>query len=86
MHFHPTPRGSSPAAVDSRPAPSRYKHSERTIPSGGLAFFAGGSHGHVAIATGDGRLISTDIHGNGTYAYTTISEIENTWGTIIAIA
>ena len=62
--------------------PSRYRHSGKAIPAGGLAFFSGGSHGHghVAISTGDGRLISTDIHGNGTYTYTTISEIQSKWG------
>ncbi len=60
--------------------PSRYRHSGKSIPAGGLAFFSGGSHGHVAISTGDGRLISNDIHGRGTYTYTTISEITNKWG------
>lgn len=59
--------------------PAKYKHSGRNIPAGGLAFFAGGSHGHVAIATGDGRLISNDINGSGTYTYTTISQIESKW-------
>lgn len=62
--------------------PSRYKHSGRAIPAGGLAFFSGGSHGygHVAISAGDGRLISNDINGAGTYTYTTISQIESKWG------
>jgi uncharacterized protein YraI len=60
--------------------PLRYRHSSRAVPAGGLAFFSGGAHGHVAISTGDGRLISNDIHGKGTYTYTTISEIENRWG------
>lgn len=60
--------------------PSKYRHSSKAIPAGGLAFFSGGSHGHVAISTGDGRLISNDIHGKGTYTYTTISEIQSKWG------
>jgi len=60
--------------------PSKYKHSGKGIPAGGLAFFSGGSHGHVAISVGDGKLISNDIHGRGTYTYTTISEIQSKWG------
>jgi uncharacterized protein YraI len=60
--------------------PSRYRHSGRAVPAGGLVFFSGGSHGHVAISTGDGKVISNDIGGKGTYTSTTISKIENKWG------
>jgi uncharacterized protein YraI len=60
--------------------PKKYRHSGKNIPAGGLAFFSGGRYGHVAISTGDGRLISNDIHGKGKLRYTTISEIQSKWG------
>jgi len=32
------------------------------------------------IATAPGQFASNDIHGRGTYTYTTISEITSRWG------
>ena len=54
------------------------------VPSGGLAFFTGGSQGrgHVMISIGGGSYISTDIHGDGTITTTTLSEVLNTWGNL----
>ena len=74
--------GSTTAYAHWTEIPSQYKHSGDTnVPAGGLAFFSSGSGaGHVMISTGGGQFASTDIHGNGTYTYTTISEIESTWG------
>ena len=62
--------------------PSQYKHSgDTSVPAGGLAFFSSSDGaGHVMISTGGGQFVSNDIHGNGTYTYTTIAEIESTWG------
>lgn len=60
--------------------PSQYKHTGDTnVPPGGLAFFSGGA-GHVMISIGDGKFVSNDIHGNGTYTTTTIKEIKQKWG------
>jgi uncharacterized protein YraI len=61
--------------------PSTYKHpGDSIVPAGGLAFFSTSSDGHVMISIGNGKFISNDIHGNGTYTETTIAEIKSTWG------
>jgi cell wall-associated NlpC family hydrolase len=61
--------------------PGRYRHpGDTSVPAGGLAFFSDGGAGHVMISVGGGRFASNDIHGAGTYTYTTIAEIEHTWG------
>jgi uncharacterized protein YraI len=74
--------GSTTAYAHWKAIPSQYKYAGvTTVPAGGLAFFSSGSGaGHVMLSTGGGQFASSDIHGNGTYSYTTISEIENTWG------
>jgi cell wall-associated NlpC family hydrolase len=74
--------GSTTAYAHWNAIPSQYKYAGvTTVPAGGLAFFSSGSGaGHVMLSTGGGQFASSDIHGNGTYSYTTISEIENTWG------
>jgi uncharacterized protein YraI len=74
--------GSTTAYAHWTAIPGGDKHSGDTnVPAGGLAFFSSsGGAGHVMISTGGGQFASTDIHGNGTYTYTTIAEIENTWG------
>ena len=74
--------GSTTAYAHWTAIPSQYKHSgDTSVPAGGLAFFSSsGGAGHVMISTGGGQFASNDIHGNGTYTYTTIAEIENTWG------
>ncbi|HJP72912.1 MAG TPA: hypothetical protein VJ914_01510 [Pseudonocardiaceae bacterium] len=74
--------GSTTAYAHWTEIPSQYKHSgDSNVPAGGLAFFSSsGGAGHVMISTGGGQFASTDIHGAGTYTYTTISEIESTWG------
>lgn len=52
------------------------------FPRGYPIFWTGGSHGHghIAIATGDGRCWSTDIVRTGYFDYVDITEIHNTWG------
>jgi len=74
--------GSTTAFVHWESIPARYRHSgDRNVPPGGLAFFRTRSgFGHVMIATGVGQFASNDIHGRGTYTYTTISEITRRWG------
>ena len=74
--------GSTTAYAHWLAIPSQYKHSgDTSVPAGGLAFFSSGDgDGHVMLSTGGGQFASSDIHGNGTYTYTTISEIESTWG------
>ncbi|MBV1856210.1 hypothetical protein [Catellatospora tritici] len=60
--------------------PSAYKHAgDTSVPAGGLAFFSGGA-GHVMISIGNGKFLSNDIHGNGTFTETTIAEIKSKWG------
>ncbi|PZS27143.1 MAG: hypothetical protein DLM58_19210 [Pseudonocardiales bacterium] len=72
--------GSTTAYVHWTQIPSSFKHAgSSSVPAGGLAFFSGGS-GHVMISIGGGKFISNDIHGNGSYTETTISEITSTWG------
>jgi uncharacterized protein YraI len=61
--------------------PAALKHpGVRSVPAGGLAFFSTGTYGHVMISVGGGRFMSNDIHGRGTYTYTTINEIVSKWG------
>lgn len=73
--------GSTSAYVHWTQIPSSYKHAgDSDVPAGGLAFFSNGGAGHTMISIGGGKFLSNDIHGNGTYTQTTISEIVNTWG------
>jgi uncharacterized protein YraI len=73
--------GSTTAYVHWTQVPSSLKHAGSTsVPAGGLAFFSNGGAGHVMISVGGGQFISTDIHGAGTFTYTTISEIHSSWG------
>lgn len=72
--------GSTTAYAHWQAVPAKYKHAgDRSVPSGGLAFFGGGA-GHVMISIGGGTFVSTDIHGNGTLTETTLAQIENNWG------
>jgi uncharacterized protein YraI len=73
--------GSVTAYAHWQAIPSSKKHAgDRSVPAGGLAFFSTSSAGHVMISIGGGTFVSNDIHGNGTYTKTTISEIESKWG------
>jgi uncharacterized protein YraI len=73
--------GSTTAYAHWLAVPSSYKHAgDRSVPAGGLAFFSTSSAGHVMISIGGGTFVSNDIHGNGTYTKTTLSEIETRWG------
>jgi len=73
--------GSVTAIAHWNAIPGSYKHAgDRSVPAGGLAFFSTSSAGHVMISIGSGTFVSNDIHGNGTYTKTTISEIESKWG------
>lgn len=51
----------------------------RTVPAGGLAFFDGGTYGHVMISIGGGQFVSTDFprHEAG---IVTIAQVESAWG------
>ncbi|MEV4756876.1 SH3 domain-containing protein [Micromonospora sp. NPDC049559] len=73
--------GFASAKVHWESTPSQYKHpGDRDAPVGTLVFFTTGQYGHVAIVTAPGQLASNDIHGNGTFTYTTIAELEQRWG------
>ena len=51
----------------------------RSVPAGGLAFFDGGTYGHVMISIGGGYFVSTDFprHEAG---IVTIAQVEQAWG------
>lgn len=55
------------------------------IPRGVPVFWSGGSHGHghVAIATGDGKCWSTDILRPGMFDLVPISDIHAKWGLLL---
>lgn len=60
--------------------PSNLKHiGDMKAPAGALMFWGGGD-GHVAISTGDGNIVSTDIGGNGTVTTAPATAITQKWG------
>ena len=73
--------GSATAYVHWTQIPSTYRHpGVRSVPVGGLAFFSSRTDGHVMISIGNGKFVSNDINGRGSYTETTIATIESRWG------
>jgi hypothetical protein len=79
--------GVGSGALDATKAWEAADHKHRTtttrdIPRGVPIFWTGGSggHGHIAISTGNGRCISTDIHRRGFFDEVPITEINRRWG------
>ena len=61
---------------------AKVKHTRTPAPRGYPVFWTGGSHGygHIAIATGDGNVWSTDIRRPGFFDLCPITEINARWG------
>lgn len=67
-------------------ANARFKHrmpDAGPAPAGTFVFWAGGDHGHVAVSTGDGRCVSTDVLRYGRVDEVQIREITLGWGYIL---
>lgn len=54
--------------------------SRATAPAGAFVWWSIGEHGHVAISTGDGNCISTDIRRTGYADLVPVGEIARKWG------
>jgi uncharacterized protein YraI len=73
--------GSETAYIHWTQIPSSYKHAgDYQVPAGGLAYFKSSGAGHTMISIGDGKFLSNDINGYGSYTETTIAQIKSKWG------
>ena len=73
--------GSNTAYIHWTQIPSSFKHpGDYQVPAGGLAFFSSSGAGHTMISIGDGKFLSNDINGYGSYTETTIAQIKSKWG------
>ncbi|KDN22318.1 hypothetical protein [Amycolatopsis rifamycinica] len=73
--------GSNTAYIHWTQIPASYKHpGDYQVPAGGLAFFSSSGAGHTMISIGDGKFLSNDINGYGSYTETTIAQIKSKWG------
>ncbi|MFB9688063.1 hypothetical protein [Amycolatopsis plumensis] len=73
--------GSETAYIHWTQIPSSFKHAgDYQVPAGGLAFFKSSGAGHTMISIGDGKFLSNDINGYGSYTETTIAQIKSKWG------
>jgi len=59
--------------------PEEHKHTDRNPPAGALVYFKTGTSSYVALSTGNGALIGTDIGGVGTITRTSIAGVETKW-------
>jgi len=76
-----TASGSETAYVHWTQIPASFKHpGDYQVPAGGLAFFKSSGAGHTMISIGDGKFLSNDINGYGSYTETTIAQIKSKWG------
>lgn len=55
-------------------------HTDRKPPRGAWVWWASSNHGHVAIALGDERIVSTDVYGPATVGTVHQSFPETSWG------
>lgn len=60
-------------------APERKHAGDRNPPAGALVFYAGGKYGHVALALGDGRIVTTDLPTSGRIGVTELNAPEHAW-------
>ncbi len=67
--------GFNSAIIHWNSTPERFRHYDRTPPPGALVFFRNGVFGHIAISTGGGNIISTDMPVAGAFGRTTIDVI-----------
>ena len=61
---------------------ARYRHgisNPNQVPAGVPVYWGGGQYGHVALSTGNGRLISTDYPKSGRIGTGTISALTSAW-------
>ena len=76
-----TASGSNTAYIHWTQIPASFKHAgDYQVPAGGLAFFKSSGAGHTMISIGDGKFLSNDINGFGSYTETTIAQIKSKWG------
>jgi uncharacterized protein YraI len=76
-----TASGSETAYIHWTQIPASFKHpGDYQVPAGGLAFFKSSGAGHTMISIGDGKFLSNDINGYGSYTETTIAQIKSKWG------
>ena len=68
--------GFASAQVHWNSTPAQFKHYDRNPPPGALVFFQNGVFGHIALSTGGGNIISTDIPRQGALGRTTIDFID----------
>jgi TP901 family phage tail tape measure protein len=59
---------------------TRYKHPGDKHPPGGAPVWWGGGHGHVAIAVGGNKIVSTDLPTMGRVGLVPLSEPSTRWG------
>ena len=80
MYDNPYTAGAYPSANDNWSKSTRQHPGDRNPPAGAPVNFTG-PDGHICFATGQGeQLYSTDWNGYGINGYTTISQIERSWG------
>jgi TP901 family phage tail tape measure protein len=61
---------------------AKYKHgiaNPSAVPAGVPVYWSGGKYGHVALSTGNGRIISTDYPKRGYIGTGTISSLTSEW-------
>lgn len=78
-----SPGGAASAAAAWSAA--KYKHpGDANPPAGASVFWVGGSrgYGHVAVSAGGGSIYSTDVKAPGRVALTTISWLNQHWGSL----
>jgi hypothetical protein len=59
-------------------ARARSRHTDRNPPAGFPVFFLGGTHGHIALSLGGGKIRTTDWP-RARVGTTTIAELERRW-------
>lgn len=76
MHDVPSLFGSAKAAWTH----AGHQHTSKNPPAGAPVYWSGGTYGHIALSTGNGRCISTDIRRKGRPNEVDINTIRHDWG------